>query len=510
MRDLFEWFEAEIDKTRPWLILGKGPSFSKRTQFDLSQYYTLSLNHAVREQSVTVAHMIDYDVIEACEDAIINNAEFLVLPWIPHVDNSPGKHNLGELTQTNPTLKKLEQQGRLLWYNLSTATERREGSPVVGVKFFSAEAGLNLLATAGVRKIRSLGVDGGTTYSREFHDLKEKTLLSNRRKSFDGQFKEIAGIIMRTGIDYAPLDAESPIRVYVGCTEAQMLAVKVLEYSIRKHASMSVEVFPLHFSGTEIPTPKDPHNRPRTPFSFQRFLVPALAGHRGRAIYLDSDMLVFKDISALWTLPCNGAGVIAVREPGGSGRRPQFSVMVLNCDALKWDIDAIIAALDRGELDYEKLMYEMPVAKNIRADIDPEWNSLERFSEGVTALLHYTDMNTQPWVSRENSLAYLWMRCLFEAVDTGFISLDFIKQQVMNSHVRPSLSYQVEHRIEESLLLPKEARRLDKDFIAPYRSIPGHESSPWLHPAEFLRAVVRHYYRRSPFFRVQRGLYNRL
>jgi len=38
MLGFFEWFEAEIDKTRPWLILGKGPSFSNRAQFDLSVF----------------------------------------------------------------------------------------------------------------------------------------------------------------------------------------------------------------------------------------------------------------------------------------------------------------------------------------------------------------------------------------------------------------------------------------------------------------------------------------
>src|SRR5207237_9139533 len=107
-----------------------------------------------------------------------------------------------------------------------------------------------------------------------------------------------------TGIDYAPLDIEAPIRIYVGATEAEMLAVKVLEYSIRKHASMSVEVFPLYQSGFEIPLPRDAQNQPRPPFSFQRFLIPALVGYRGRAIYLASNSLVFRDVRALLTLPC--------------------------------------------------------------------------------------------------------------------------------------------------------------------------------------------------------------
>ena len=364
--------------------------------------------------------------------------------------------------------------------------------------------GSSLLAQAGVRKIRSLGVDGGAGYSQDFGDLKDKTLLVNGRKSFDDQFEEIAKIIMTTGIDYAPLDVGSPIRVYVGATEAQMLPVKVLEYSIRKHASMSVEVFPLHLSGVEIPTPRDPKNRPRTPFSFQRFLIPVLSGYQGRAIYLDSDMQVFKDVRTLWTLPLNGADLLTTRAPEVPCRRPQFSVMLLNCDSLRWDIDEIIAALNKGQMNYEQLMFEMAVAENISFDIDGTWNSLEMFSERKTALLHFTDIDTQPWVSRKNPLSYLWTRDLFEAIDAGVISFDFVKQHVRQDYLRPSLLYQVEHRIEDSFLLPKEARSLDKDFIPPHRTVPSHEGSQWLHPAKLLRAALRH--QRSRMSRFQRGL----
>jgi len=271
MRSFFEWFQAEgMDPNRPWLILGKGPSFSKRMEYDLTQFNTLSLNHAVREQQVTVAHMIDFDVINACGETILDNAQFLVVPWVPHLNNGPGPENLAELRHINPILRRMDEQDRLLWYNLSTARKRKHGnSPIVHVKFFSVEAALNLLTQAGVRRIRSLGIDGGATYSSEFNYLRDKTLFSNSRESFDVQFRVIAETIMNTGINYAPLDVESPVRVYVGATEAQMLAVKVLEYSIRKYASMSVEVFPLHLSGKVIPTPQHPDKRPRTPFSFQ-------------------------------------------------------------------------------------------------------------------------------------------------------------------------------------------------------------------------------------------------
>jgi hypothetical protein len=268
--------------------------------------------------------------------------------------------------------------------------------------------------------------------------------------------------------------AEFPIRVFVGSQDAQMLAVKVLEFSIRQNTPADVKVFPLHEARIEFPTPKDVRNRPRTPFSFQRFYIPSLRGYQGRAIYLDSDMQVFRDITELWTLPFDGADLLAAREPGESGRRPQFSVMLLDCSELKWSLPEIVAGLDRGELTYETLMYDMAVARKVRAAIAPSWNSLEHFVQGETGLLHYTDMPTQPWVSLDNPNGFLWVRALIEAVDAGFISRAEVEQHIRQGFVRPSLLYQLDHRVERSEQLPRAARALDDGFIPPYKRMEGN------------------------------------
>ena len=94
--------------------------------------------------------------------------------------------------------------------------------------------------------MRSLGVDGGTSYSAAFSDLSETTRLANRHATFDLQFRGLARTIMTTGVDYAPLTVPSPVRVFVGSEPAQSLAVKVLEFSIKKHASLTTEVVPLY------------------------------------------------------------------------------------------------------------------------------------------------------------------------------------------------------------------------------------------------------------------------
>ncbi|MGH8609963.1 MAG: hypothetical protein ACREX9_21900, partial [Gammaproteobacteria bacterium] len=184
MQSFFDWFSVNsVVKNRSWLILGKGPSFSRLVDFDVSQYITLSLNHAVRERVVDVAHIIDFDVVEHCGEALLCNASVLVMPWHPHMRNKASSKNLEEMARGHPILERLRNEGRLLWYNLSTSKDHRSGAPVVRVKYFSAEAALNLLATAGVRCVRSLGVDGGASYSAAFSDLSDKTLLANIRTS---------------------------------------------------------------------------------------------------------------------------------------------------------------------------------------------------------------------------------------------------------------------------------------------------------------------------------------
>lgn len=479
MKSFFDWYqERSFDPSQPWLILGKGPSFSRLEQHDVGAYRLLSLNHVVRERRVDVAHIIDADVVEACGDRLLENAGVVVMPWVPHADNHVGEKTLEDLVSSQPILARLVRENRLLWYNLATARRRvRAGSPVVGVRYFSVEAALNLLATAGARQVRTLGIDGGATYSARFQDLNDTTLLANARSGFDEQFQEIARTIRTTGILCGPLDMEVPARVYVGSTEAQMLAVKVLEFSIRKHASLSVEVFPLHRAPIEVPVPADPAQRPRTPFSFHRFLIPAWAGNSGRALYVDSDMQVFKDLRGLWGLPFEGADLLTVAEPAGTGRRPQFSVMLLDCGALRWDIRAIVADLDAGRLTYETLMYEMRAARNVRASIDPAWNSLERYDEGRTALLHYTDMPTQPWISARNPLGHLWVRDLLDAIDEGAISRAEVQEEAGKGHIRPSLLYQIDRRHLDATTLPARVRQEDEHYVAPYQQMGGRREA---------------------------------
>lgn len=261
-----------------------------------------------------------------------------------------------------------------------------------------------------------------------------------------------------------------PVRVFVACTPSEWLPMRVLEFSIKETTSLPVELSAIYSFNRPIPIPQALTNRARTPFSFQRFLIPELCNHAGKAIYLDADMQVFQDISELWNYDFIDCDLQTVQD-AQKGRRGQFSVMLLDCETLAWDVDQIITDLDADKLTYAELMYEMKVAKKIGRDISHYWNSLERYEKDKTRLLHYTDMNTQPWVSTSNPLGYLWIACLRRAIATGFISLEEIEREINLGHVRPSLLAQIIAVIDDCIALPSSIRKLDRNYSPPYKQL---------------------------------------
>jgi hypothetical protein len=294
---------------------------------------------------------------------------------------------------------------------------------------------------------------------------------------------------------------ENEIRIFVAATPAEWLPMRVLEFSIREHTCLPVSVRAIYEFERTIPDPRDVANRPRTPFSFQRFLIPELCDFAGRAIYCDADMQVFRDIAELWNFPLDGCDLQTVKQ-GGNGRCGQFSVMLLDCARLHWRIEDIVNKLDAGELDYADLMYEMRVAERIGEAISPHWNSLEEYDQDKTCLLHYTDMNTQPWISYSNPLGHLWVSCLRRAIKAGFISEEDVAREAREGHVRPSLLAQLQAGMDDCIVLPAEVRRLDRRFVPSYHALQAGKARPWTSFPAALKAFLRRSYYRSPLPRI--------
>jgi lipopolysaccharide biosynthesis glycosyltransferase len=248
------------------------------------------------------------------------------------------------------------------------------------------------------------------------------------------------------------------IDIFVGADRSQLLAVSVLEHSIVRHTEASVSVAPL--IDLDLPEPNDLRQGSRTNFSFARFAIPELKGYSGRAIYLDADMLVFRDIRELWELPFAPACIniqedlpehaIVNVKPGAPGKRKkQCSVMLIDCEKTRWDVREIVAGLD-GRYTYEELMYEMCILpeSDIRYGVPFAWNSLEHFDLN-TRLIHYTDMNTQPWVSPHNPFGRLWFKEVLLMLETGALTWATLQTEIDLGYFRPSLTSELKEMPHE-------------------------------------------------------------
>lgn len=203
MQNFFDWVKGDPAKGRTWLVMGKGPSFENHKKFpDLDRdYATIALNHVCRERHMLIAHMIDANVLDEVPK-IEKTADFIMLPWQPHFNSWAREKTLEQFAKEHKTLIQVEKEGRLLWYNASTGNNPKPGFPVVKVNFFSAEAVVRLLAMAGAKKIRTLGIDGGNTYASSFKDIKP---FRGGHNTFDHQNKPIQNTVNEFGIDYGPL-----------------------------------------------------------------------------------------------------------------------------------------------------------------------------------------------------------------------------------------------------------------------------------------------------------------
>lgn len=204
MLSVLKYFKDKQLNARPWLLVGKGPSFDRRAELPdtVVSWKVFGLNHVCLKTPVDVAHFTDFDAFQDCADRLETQAYVVCMPWFPHVGNAPGPKCLDELVQTDPVLRELNAVGRLLTYNSSLAKHRARGLPLIPVRYFSAVAGLSILAAAGVTIVRTLGVDGGNQYASGFD---RSTLLSNGRTSFDIQFGEMRKIAKAAKLDLEPM-----------------------------------------------------------------------------------------------------------------------------------------------------------------------------------------------------------------------------------------------------------------------------------------------------------------
>lgn len=182
------------------------------------------------------------------------------------------------------------------------------------------------------------------------------------------------------------------MRVFVGCApngeDAESMAV--LEWTIRSRTSEPVQITWMR-QGDGFWDGWATENW-ATPFSGFRWGVPAFCNFEGRAIYMDSDMIVLDDLVKLIETPIPRGKVAATK---GSWRT---CVMVWDCAAAA----SVLPPIERIKSDPEahsKLIRQFQRDTSKIEAFDPAWNYCdnEDFGPlGTARIIHYTAMDTQP------------------------------------------------------------------------------------------------------------------
>lgn len=197
------------------------------------------------------------------------------------------------------------------------------------------------------------------------------------------------------------------VRIFVGCAanNEDLESQAVLEYTLRKHSSMPIEIEWMQLS--KDPSSfwySDPTARKgwvtdgwATPFSAFRYAVPERCGFQGRAIYMDSDMIVRADIAELFCAEMrDGAAIIAK----GDGQR--YCVTLFDCER----VQPRMLSADRLRASPRAYQDQRAVLTAARGLVQPfgdlgDWNCCD--GEGYKTILdpaikclHYTAISTQP------------------------------------------------------------------------------------------------------------------
>jgi hypothetical protein len=83
--------------------------------------------------------------------------------------------------------------------------------------------------------------------------------------------------------------------IYVGYDPREAVAFHVCVNSIIRHASIPVSIIPLALN--TLPFYQEQHGDGSNAFIYSRFLVPYLNGYKGRALFVDGDMIFRADVA---------------------------------------------------------------------------------------------------------------------------------------------------------------------------------------------------------------------
>ena len=230
---------------------------------------------------------------------------------------------------------------------------------------------------------------------------------------------------------------------------ASLLERKCAIYSLRKHTKRDLEVYVFNGTHNAIElNDNEPFSAPMslrvkyrniTEFSLYRFLIPELCNFQGRAIYIDSDTICLSDIAELFDTPMGGADFLAKHDAYPGEALWGLSVMLVDCAKSRFNLEQIIDEIDSSL--YSMTDFSCMSSRFLShhpytiGQLDPNWNVFDRW-DAQTRLIHYTNLETQPWKYPNHPYGELWFQYFHEARESGIITQRDIELSMVRSYVR--------------------------------------------------------------------------
>lgn len=234
------------------------------------------------------------------------------------------------------------------------------------------------------------------------------------------------------------IDMPTPIKIFVGSEVGNEKAEKALHWSVINTSTVSVEINWMNdkYKGSvwdkwnkgRNHRKQDTDQGWKTNFSGFRWAIPELCGFKGRAIYMDVDQIVIKDIKQMWELPIGKYAALAIHPS-------RTDVMLLDCAKFSGDWWKRINEMrPSGRLQSR---YRLQVQKQYGiGKMDKIYNCLdgEEWDPEKTRLVHYTEMSTQPWRPFPKNMEYK---------DHAVPALELL----WNKHYVSALEFEKQHNI---------------------------------------------------------------
>jgi lipopolysaccharide biosynthesis glycosyltransferase len=205
-------------------------------------------------------------------------------------------------------------------------------------------------------------------------------------------------------------------KVFIGYDSREDIAYRVLKYSLEKNSSKPLDIYPLILKDLDFNREFDP--LASTEFAYTRFLVPYLCGFKGKAIFMDCDMICLSDIMEIFGLDLTSYWLRVVKHDHRPisrykmdgrlqtqyPRKNWSSFMLLNCEKLTvWTKENVQTQSGAWLHRFE------PIPDERIGEIPKQWNVLDRYDKD-TKLIHYTEGG--PWFEnyRDHPYGDMWFQ----------------------------------------------------------------------------------------------------